>query len=181
MLCRRWGLAPAVALQERPQTTARCGGKEPSVSSVAEKARHERVRWDPMKANASESQMTCRNSEDGIETRLVLRTWDEPGGNLSTAQAVPGMYAARARVRLLYGTWEPVVSREPGSWSSDLRPVLPGEAPSRSTGKGRGPDARHRGGPLGSSDEGPVIGLERSERAIQARKEANRQVGGRSR
>ena len=38
--------------------------------------------------------------------------WDESGGSLFTAQAVSGMEVARARVRLLHGTWEPVVPRE---------------------------------------------------------------------
>ena len=140
---------------------------------------NEHVRYDPMKASASEPRMKCRNTEDDIETRHSFHAWDEPGGHLSTAQAVSGIYAAPARVRLLHGTWEPVVSRETGSWSSDLRPALPGKAPSRSAGKGRSPDARHRGGPPGSSDEGPVIGLERSGRAIQTKTPVNHEaVGG---
>jgi len=139
----------------------------------------EHVRYDPMKASASEPRMKCRNTEDDIETRHSLHAWDEPGGHLSTAQAVSGIYAAPARVRLLHGTWEPVVSREPGSWSQDLRPAIPGKAPSRSAGKERDPDARHRGGPSGSSDEGPVIGPERSGRAIRAQVPVNHEaVGG---
>src|SRR6478672_3460258 len=83
---------------------------------------NECVRCDPMKASASEPRMKCRNTEDDIETRLSLCAWDQPGGHLSTAQAVSGIYAAPARVRLLRGTWEPVVLRETGSWSADLRP-----------------------------------------------------------
>jgi hypothetical protein len=139
------------------------------------------VRYDPMKAKSNEPQVTCRKLIDDIETRLVCGAWDEPGGNLSTAQAVSGIYAARARVRLLCGTWEPVVSRETGSWSNDLRPALPGKAPSGRSREGRIPDARHRGGPPGSSDEGSVTGLERSGRAIQATLTVNHEVGGRSR
>jgi len=131
------------------------------------------------KANVSEPPMTCRNQWDDIKTEVARLPREKSGRNLSTAQAVPGIYAAPARVRLRYGTWEPVVSRESGSWPSGLRPPLPGEAPSRSTGKGRGPYARHRGGPPGSSVEGPVIGLERSGRAIQAKPEVNHEsVGG---
>lgn len=133
-----------------------------------------------MKANASEPQMTCRNSEDDIETRLELRTWDQPGGNLPTARAVSGIYAAPARVRLLCGTGEPVVSRDGGSWSSvDLRPALPGIPPSGRNRKEQDPHARHRGGSPGSSDEGPVTGPQRSGRAIQAQNPVNHEsVGG---
>jgi hypothetical protein len=141
----------------------------------------EHVRYDPMKAKSNEPQETCRKVLDDIETRAAFWPWDESGGDLLTAQAVSGIDAARARVRLLCGTWEPVVSRETGSWSSDLRPPLPGKAPSGRNRKESCPDARHRGGPPGSSDEGPVIGLEQSGRAIQARTEVNHTVCGRSR
>lgn len=140
------------------------------------------VRYDPMKASESEPPTTCRNVTDDIETGSGALAWDEPGGDLSTAQAVSGMEVARARVRLLCGTWEPVVSRESGSWSLDLRPLnVPGKAPSGRNRKEPHPDARHRDGSPGSSDEGPVIGLERSGRAIQAELTVNHQVGGRSR
>lgn len=139
------------------------------------------VRYDPMKASESEPLLTCRNVLDGIETRDGALTWDEPGGNLSTAQAVSGMEVARARVRLLCGTWEPVVSRETGSWPQGLRPTLPRKVPSGRNREGRVPDARHRGGSPGSSDEGPVIGLERSGRAIQAKLTVNHAACGRSR
>lgn len=174
------GRPSAVALQEEAANHRKVRRSRAARAERCGKRRaYEHVRCDPMKANASEPQMACRNSEDGIETRRALRAWDQPGGNLSTAQAVPGIYAAPARVRLRYGTWEPVVSRESGSWSSDLRPVLPGKAPSRRGGKERDPQARHRGGPPGSSDEGPVIGSERSGRAIQAKPEVNHEaVGG---
>jgi hypothetical protein len=141
----------------------------------------EHVRYGPMKASESEPPKTCRKLLDGIETRYVNLSWDEPGGDLFTAQAVPGIQVARARARLLCGTWEPVVSRETGSWSGDLRPALPGKAPSGRNRKGRSPEARHRDGSPGSSDEGPVIGLERSGRAIQAKLTANHAVCGRNR
>jgi hypothetical protein len=36
---------------------------------------------------------------------------DEPGGYLFTAQVVPGMKVARARLGLRCGTWEPVAPR----------------------------------------------------------------------
>lgn len=141
----------------------------------------EHVRYDPMKASESEPLLTCRNALDDIKTRASFWAWDKSGGDLPTAQAVSGMEVARARVRLLCGTWEPVVSRETGSWSVDLRPALPGKAPSGRNREGRIPDARHRGGPPGSSDEGPVTGLERSGRATQATLTVNHEVGGTSR
>ena len=142
---------------------------------------NECVRYDPMKAKTTEPQETCRKVLDDIKTRLGAYAWDEPGGHLFTAQAVSGIYAAPAWVRLLYGTWEPVVSREGRLMVTDLRPPLPGKAPSGGIREGRSPDARHRGGPPGSSDEGPVMGLERSGRAIQARTAVNHEVCGRTR
>jgi len=142
---------------------------------------YECVRYDPMKPSESERLLRCQNARDDIKTRAASWTWDEPGGDLPTAQAVSGMEVARARVRLLCGTWEPVVSRETGSWSSDLRPLIPGKTPSDRNRKEPHPYARHRGGPSGCSDEGPVIGLERSGRTIQAKLTVNHLVGGRSR
>jgi retron-type reverse transcriptase len=60
------------------------------------------------KANVSKPLTTCRKRRDAIETRLQLLAWDKLGGSLSTAQAMAGMKAARARHRLSCGTWEPV-------------------------------------------------------------------------
>lgn len=90
------------------------------------------------------------------------------------------MKAARAWVRLLCGTWEPVVPPSGRLVVFDLRPIVSGRAPNGSGREGRIPGAGHRGGPSGSSDEGPVMGLERSGRTIQARLLVNRNkiVGG---
>jgi hypothetical protein len=73
----------------------------------------------PEKANASEPLMTCRKLLIDIETEAEAVSWDEPGGSLLTAQAVSGMKAARVRVGLLHGTWEPVAP------TGRLRPVAP--------------------------------------------------------
>jgi hypothetical protein len=62
------------------------------------------------KASGSEPLMTCRNSLDDIETGVEKLLRDEPGGSLPTGQVVSGMKVARARLRLLWGTWEPVAS-----------------------------------------------------------------------
>jgi hypothetical protein len=66
------------------------------------------------KASESEPLMTCRNRIGGVETGVESVPRDERGGNLSTAHAAPGMKAARARVRLWCGTWEPVAPRLSG-------------------------------------------------------------------
>jgi hypothetical protein len=138
----------------------------------------ERVRCDPMKASESEPQMKCRNALDDIETKCCLWAWDEPGRCLLMGQVVSGMYAARARVRLLYGTWEPVVSWSDRLVVCDLRLVVSGKVSSGRNREGRIPVVRHGGGPSGSSGEGPVIGLERSGRAIQTRPAVNRELVG---
>lgn len=72
----------------------------------------ERVRCDPMKANESEPLMTCRNAVDDIETGYASLSRDEPGGCLFIGHVVSGMEVARAWVRLLDRTWEPVVLRD---------------------------------------------------------------------
>lgn len=140
----------------------------------------ERVRCDPMKANESKPQVTCRNSLDDIESGFETLTRDEPDGSLFIGQVVSGMHAARAWVRLLHGTWEPVVSRDGQTVAYSLRLAGYGRSPSGRNRKGESTDARHRGGPARSSDEGSVMGLERRGRAVQARLLVNREVCGMS-
>ncbi len=138
----------------------------------------ERVRCDPMKANVSEPWMTCRNALDDIKTKLVFLAWDESGGSLLTGQVVSGIYAARAWVRLLYGTWEPVVPRNGWLVVFGLRPVVQGKAPSGRNRKERGPGVGHRGGSSCSSDESLVMRLERRGRAIPAWSAVNHELVG---
>jgi hypothetical protein len=139
----------------------------------------ERVRCDPMKANESEPQVSCRKAVDGIETGAASWSRDESGGCLFIGQMVSGMYAARAWVRLLRGTWEPVVPRDDRLVAFGLRPVVSGRVPSGRNREVRALVAGHRGGPSGSSVEGLVMGLERSGRTIQARSVVNHvYVGG---
>ena len=171
----RWPSVVAVQVEatNHPQAAAvkSRGGKR-----CGKRRAIERVRYDPMKANVSEPWMTCRNLLDDIKSGSVTLARDEPGGCLFTDQAVSGMYAARAWVRLLHGTWEPVVSRDGRPVVCDLRLAGRGRIPSGRNRKDKSTDARHRGGPAGSSDEGSVMGLERSGRAIQARLLVNRDV-----
>ena len=132
-----------------------------------------------MKANESEPQVSCREAVDDIKTGSWSLPRDESGGCLFIGQMVSGMYAARAWVRLLCGTWEPVVLRDRPAVALSLRWVGRGRTPSGGNREGLSTVAGHRGGPSGSSVEGPVMGLERSGRAIQARSEVNHvYVGG---
>jgi hypothetical protein len=138
----------------------------------------ERGRCDPLKANVSEPQMKCRNLLDDIKSGYVTWTCDELGGSLLTAQVVSGMYAARAWVGLLHGTWEPVVSRDGQPVAHGLRLAGYGRNLSGRNREDESTDAGHRGGPSGSSGKGSVMGLERSGRAVQAKLLGNHEVVG---
>jgi hypothetical protein len=67
-----------------------------------------------------------------------------------------------------------------GQWSDlGLRPVVWSENPKQLICEGGSSDAGHRGGPSCSSDEGPVMGLERRGRVVRAGLVANHgDVGG---
>lgn len=101
-----------------------------------------------VKSNASEPLMTCRKRRNDVETARESLSRDESGGSLLTAQTASGMEAARARSRLLCGTWEPVTPMP-----REKRKGKPPECEST--------DAGCRDGATYSSDEGPVMGLER--------------------
>jgi hypothetical protein len=133
----------------------------------------ERVRCGPMKANESEPQVSCRKAVDDIETGACSLFRDESGGCLFIGQMVSGMYAARAWVRLLHGTWEPVVLRDDQLVVFGLRLVVSGRAPSGRNREARTLVVGHRDGLSGSSVEGPVMGLERSGQTILRRSEVN--------
>jgi hypothetical protein len=135
---------------------------------------------DPTKANESKPQVSCRKALDDIKTESYPWTRDKPGRCLFMGQAVSGMYAARAWVRLLHGTWEPALrywdqrSGCGAHWSRERDVQVAGSTRA-------GVALRSvRGGPSGSSAEGSVMGLERSGRAVQVRLSVNREVGGMS-
>ena len=93
--------------------------------------------------------MKCRNHlSDDVKTGASLLLRDKAGGNLCTARSASGIEAARTRSGLLCGTWEPVVPMRRETRKRQNRERL-------ST------DAAHRGGVVSSSEEGPVMGLER--------------------
>ena len=139
----------------RPQTSPNCGGQEPSweASDVKGAARPRQVRF--AKSNASEPLMTCRNPADDVKTGVWWLPQDQHGKSLYLAHAASGTKAARARIRLGYGTLEPVVS-------------MAREKPKRSSRKGESTDARHRGGTTCSSVEARVMRVERRSRVISS-------------
>src|SRR5713101_8952253 len=59
------------------------------------------------KANASEPLMKCRKLQRSSKPSFNAGFGTKSGGHLFTARAVTGIKAARARLRLLCGTWEP--------------------------------------------------------------------------
>ena len=148
VLYQRWRLA----LRDRP---AGGGPKPPQAASVKSRGgercgqgapRVRQVRAE--KASESKPPMTCRKRIDDIETGRESFSRDEPGGYLSTAQAVSGIKAARAQLRLWCGTCEPVASipsavsgTVKAPWSQEGGPQAAGTArgrvPMRSTGTGR--------------------------------------------
>ena len=67
-----------------------------------------------------------------------------------------------------------------GQWSGPvLRLVVWSENPKQQICEGESSDAGHRGGPDRSSDEGPVMGLERRGRVVRVSLAVNRlRVGG---
>src|SRR6266487_6419511 len=71
--------------------------------------------------------------------RVCFYPRDEPGGDLFTAQAVPGIEVARVWLRLCCGTWEPVVSN--ATVGLGQRPARPskGESQAAETARGRVP------------------------------------------
>jgi hypothetical protein len=106
--CARDG---GVALRDRP---AGGGPKPPSGAPVKSRGAErdgkgglEPVRCEPRRRARANHSMTGRKRSDGIESGVESLPRDEPGGNLSTAQAVPGLKVARARFRLWCGTCEP--------------------------------------------------------------------------
>lgn len=115
--------------------------------------------------NASEPLMTCRKRRDDVKTRGESLTWDESGGHLSTDRAASGIKAARTRYRLLCGTWEPVT------------PMLR-ENRKRRPRERQSTDAGYRGGATRSSEEGPVMGLERRGCPIRPGTEKQPATGG---
>jgi hypothetical protein len=174
----RWPFA--VALQGEVANHREVRRSRAGVLSVAEKARCQRVRCGSRRRAKAIPPMRRRKRIGDIETGVELLPRDEPGGCLLIGQVVSGVKVARAWSWLSCGTWEPVApSRRSAHWTvGSLRPS-PGSPPSSGNCEGLSTDAGHGGGPPRSSDEGPVMGLERRGRVVLAGLAVNRlRVGG---
>jgi hypothetical protein len=89
---------------------------------------------------------------------------DQSEGNLFTALAVSGMKVARAWLGLCSGTGELLDAR----WvAADSCRFPPGGRQVAQTASRRVPGARQEGGTARSSDEVPVMGVERRGRAVE--------------
>jgi len=108
--------------------------------------------------------MTCRKHKDDVKTGVESLPRDQRGGHPLTARVASGMKVARVRSRLERGTWEPVASmlRETLKWK---------------THEGPSTDAGHRGGWARSSEEVPVMGMERRGPITQCRRGVNPVMG----
>ena len=115
------------------------------------------------KANASESLTKCRNPIDDIKTGASAWPWDESGGYPFTGQMVSGIKATRA--------WSAAVAWNVGRQALIPPPagfgVVRGRAPSSRNCEVLSTDAGRAGGPVRSSDEAPVMGVERRGRPIE--------------
>ncbi len=129
------------------------------------------------KASGSEPPMKCRKRIGDIQNRGRVVA---PGGAWREPADWPGGCPARdggasvvwALVRNA-GTCRP--DRAAGQWSGlGQRLVVWSENPKQLICEGESSDAGHRGGPTRTSDEGPVMGLERRGRVVLARSAANR-------
>jgi hypothetical protein len=174
-----------VVLRGRP---AGGGRKPPRVAAVKSRGGERRGKSRAVSAAGVDQEGERKRSTDDVsksalddvETGLDETAWDESGGCLLIGQAVSGMEVARAWFGLWCGTWEPVVPR-PRAASGAV--VACGRSwkggPQAADPRGASTDAGHRGGPTRSSDEGPVMGLERRGRVVLAWSMVNRgDVGG---
>jgi hypothetical protein len=160
----------AVALQEEAANRPELLRSRVVVVSVVGKVTPRAWQVWITKANASKPLVKCRKSIGDIKTRACDWFWDESGGCLLTGQVVSGMKVARAWSGLLCGTWEPVAPcpRVASGACIGLRSFVEARTPSSRNCEGESSDAGHRGGPTRSSDEGPVMGLERRGRVVLA-------------
>src|SRR5712691_9322738 len=108
--------------------------------------------------------MTCRKRSNGIETEESRYLGKQPGGDLLTAQVVPGMEVARAWLRLWCGTWEPVAPKatvglgerpaRPSKGEPQAAETARGRVPMRGTGTDRLVVARKPGNAGGAKEAG---------------------------
>ena len=156
MLHKRWGWAP------RSRRTR--GGFKPPTAAALKRRGGERVgKWPDVRfgqvrfaeSNEGEPLMRCRKKLDDVKTGGPLLPRDEFGSDVRTARAASGIKVARTRIRLLCGTWEPVIPMQRENLMRKHR-------------EGERTEAEYRGGATRSSAEGPGMGLERRGCPIQS-------------
>jgi hypothetical protein len=108
--------------------------------------------------------MKCRKRMNDVKTGEESLPRDQRWGEPLTASVASGIKVARVRSWLEHGTWEPVAS-------------MPREKPKWKPHEGQSTDAGHRGGWARSSDEVPVMGMERRGPITQLRRGVNRAIG----
>ena len=108
--------------------------------------------------------MTCRKRMNDVKTGVESLLRDQRWGDPLTASVASGMKVARVRFWLEHGTWEPVAT-------------MPREEPKWKPHEGQSTDAGHRGGWARSSEEVPVMGMERRGPITQFRRRVNPAMG----
>ncbi len=108
-----------------------------------------------VKANESKALMKGRKYQPRSKPGFGVCPGNSGGEVMQTAATASGLEAPRARNRLGHGTCEPVVPMSREQAKRGHREALSTEA-------------GHRGGATRSSDEGPVMGVERRGRVIQS-------------
>jgi hypothetical protein len=135
------------------------------VVSESGKGRARLCQIRPVESNVNEPLMNCRKRRDDVKTGRESLPRDKFGRHLSTDRTASGIKAARTRVRLLCGTWEPVT-------------LMPRKRYKERSSKCLSTDAVYRGGVLCSSYEGSVMELERRGYPIRLEEREQPAMGG---
>ncbi len=138
MLHERW----RSALRSRP---AGGGSKPPQAAPVKGRGGERCGKGVPKGARCESRRRTTVNRRrsveknmDDVETEAVPLPREKPGSNLPTAQAASGIKAARARLRLSCGTWEPATLTQ-GRIGPKLGRTREGDPQAAETARGRVP------------------------------------------
>ncbi len=100
-----------------PEPPAGGGSKPPQAAPVKRrgsercgKGAQKGVRCESRRRTTVNRRRSVETNLDDVKTEDVLLPWEKPESSLLTARAASGIKAARARLRLSCGTWEPAVS-----------------------------------------------------------------------
>jgi retron-type reverse transcriptase len=178
--CARDGGGPSgIALQGEVPNHRKVRRSRAGVLSVADKAGSQPVRCEPRRRAKANHSVTRRKRRDDIETGESRCSGISLAATCLLARRCPalrwrelGSGSGTERGNLAPDTGPAVQLGEEPSGRARARP------PSGRNRKGQSSDAGDRGGPLCSSDEGPVMGLEPRERAVRVRFQVNRREVG---